>query len=355
MNKAPEHIPQRFLKIDEEGFALMDQIRVSHEEFGHHLLANLRRDPLGYFYTEADGHWALVEPFDEPLVAHSVERLLSPQTGWEVIMPYGFRSSFVLDSLSLDEWDRFHGRTEEGVPFVLSRKAQAQFFDLLDGFGDDFIQVQEKVYKIPSWPRGNSSVEQSGFWQEIFCRDEPPPFDLGQSHSLLPKVLAQLKITKQRVMVLGAGAAHDAAHFAEQGHLVTAVDFCPEAISRAKSKYGHLKNLRFIQQDLFSLGEEHFGQYDLIFEHTCYCAISPERRNELVQLWLKILTEDGYLLGIFFAFDQLAGPPFGGSEWELRQRLKKNFQFLYWTRWRQSIPRRIGKEVVIYARRHSSL
>jgi hypothetical protein len=44
-------------------------------------------------------------------------------------------------------------------------------------------------------------------------------------------------------------------------------------------------------------------------------------------------------------------PPFGGTEWELRQRLKKYFHFIFWGRWQNSIDRRNGKEVLVYAQK----
>ena len=69
--------------------------------------------------------------------------------------------------------------------------------------------------------------------------------------------------------------------------------------------------------------------------------------------WKKLLSEDGHVLGVFFAMDKRFGPPFGGSEWELRQRFQKDFNFLYWTRWKTSLPRRLGKEVVIYMQKKS--
>jgi hypothetical protein len=49
--------------------------------------------------------------------------------------------------------------------------------------------------------------------------------------------------------------------------------------------------------------------------------------------------------------DKGSAPPFGATEWEIRERLKRSFNFLYWTRWKKSIPRRLGKELVVYAQK----
>jgi hypothetical protein len=73
-----------------------------------------------------------------------------------------------------------------------------------------------------------------------------------------------------------------------------------------------------------------------------------------VQKWRELLTEKGLLMGVFFATERRVGPPFGGSEWELRQRLKKHFRFLFWGRWHQSLDRRNGKELFVYAEKLNS-
>jgi SAM-dependent methyltransferase len=131
---------------------------------------------------------------------------------------------------------------------------------------------------------------------------------------------------------------------------VTAIDISPEAISRAKEKYSGLPGLSFFEGDVFALDEKHTKSYDLIFEHTCFCAIPPQRRTELVGIWRRCLVEGGHLLGVFFTMERRSSPPYGGTEWEYRERLKKYFQFLFWGRWQHSIDRRQGKELLIYAK-----
>jgi hypothetical protein len=49
--------------------------------------------------------------------------------------------------------------------------------------------------------------------------------------------------------------------------------------------------------------------------------------------------------------DNMQGPPFGGTEWELRERLKKYFHFIFWGRSHESIQRRDGKELTVYAQK----
>ncbi len=265
-------------------------------------------------------------------------------------MPYDFVQSFQPENLTLDEWDRFHGRTEANIPFVFSRKAQAEFFNLLEKFTDTTITVAGKTFEVPAYFSEREDLDQSEFWTNIY-KTEVPGWELEAPSPALVSSLPQLKLMKLRVLVLGCGTGNDAAFFAEHGHIVTAVDFSAEALSRAKKKYGQIKNLTFLEHDVFNLPKEWIESFDLIFEHTCFCAISPTRRNELVKIWRRLLAPGGNILGIFFVMPKSIGPPYGGSEWEIEQRLKKHFRFLYWTRTPNSPPERIGKELVVFSQK----
>lgn len=339
-------LPTKFLSIDEEGYALQGEVRWTDELLGHELLSNLQKSETGALISKIQGQDVLIEAFDEPLIARHVE---FRDKDWWLLAPYGFEARFELSSLGLDEWDRFHGRTSAGIPFVFSRPAQNDFFNLLEAFDDESIRFQGRDWQIPSIYVPLEDIQDSRWWTRIYHEEKTPGWDLGAPAEALKDMLPRLKLPKSRVLVPGCGEGHDAALFARDGHLVTAVDFSEEALQRAKSHYGHLSNLEFRQADLFEMGSEFDGQFDVIFEHTFYCAIPPRRRQELVANWTRWLSPGGHLMGVFFAMDKPVGPPYGGSEWELRRRLQKSYRFLFWGRWRQSLPRRQGKELFIYA------
>ncbi len=336
-----------YLKIDEEGFLIDEQgLRIQDVEYGRSLLCAIARAPeQKHFVTKYQEHSFIVEAFDEPYVALQIDK-----NPWRIHLPYGFEANFELESLSLDPWDRFHGVTQLGVPFVLSRAAQARFFDLLDEFDDQSITADQKRYEMPNWLSDEKSVESSEFWSRKYQSGETR-WDLGSPNEPLRSILPRLKLPKSRILVLGSGNGHDAALLAKMGHLVTAVDFSPEAISNAKRSYGEGSNLHFVLKDVFDLDATYMGAFDIVFEHTCFCAIAPHRREALIQVWRRVLIPGGHLLGIFLAVDHFAGPPFGSSEWEIRERLRKSFQFLYWQRCRDSMEHRRGSELLIYAQK----
>ena len=133
---------------------------------------------------------------------------------------------------------------------------------------------------------------------------------MSKPHPELQSILPQLKLNKRRILVPGCGYGHDAAYLAKQGHIVTAIDISEKAVTEAKRLYGHISNLDIHLADVFQLDETHREEYDVIFEHTCYCAISPTSRDKLIKVYKKYLSEKGHLLGIFFCGTQKIGTLF---------------------------------------------
>ncbi|MGZ3770903.1 MAG: class I SAM-dependent methyltransferase [Bdellovibrio sp.] len=341
-------IPTQFIQIDEEGYGLSREVRIKDSLVGKELLKHLKIHEGGTLLSTVGATPVIVEAFDEPYVASQVQ---FENNSWEIILPYDVHFQFNLESLSLDKWDRFHGYTSNNIPFVMSRKAQANFFNLLDEFGDDFIIFRGKQYDIPDYWSDNKDVEKSQYWSNIYETVPNPGWNLGKPAEALVDMLPRLKISRSRVLVLGCGEGHDAAFFAKAGHVVTAVDFSAEAIERAKDLYGDLEKIRFIQADIFKLPQEFDQAFDIIFEHTCFCAINPTKRQDLVKIWNRCLVSGGHLMGVFFAFEKRQGPPYGGTEWELRELLKSSYQPIFWGRWQKSLPARQGKELFVYAKK----
>ena len=110
-----------------------------------------------------------------------------------------------------------------------------------------------------------------------------------------------------------------------------------------------------IQADALALPSKFDQAFDIIFEHTLFCAIDPAKRNDLQRSWLRALVDHGHLCGFFFVSEKRNGPPFGGSEWELRSRFAKRFRTLYWRRLETSNPKRLGTELFVYLQKLPNL
>ncbi|MEY4615757.1 MAG: hypothetical protein RJB66_717 [Pseudomonadota bacterium] len=337
-----------FAVIDENGVVL-DHLRqpVSDPDVLEEFFAELTLGASFEILSKLHGEPVLVEAFDEPIIANNLELI---DSNHKIKNVYGYSWNFELSSLVVDEWDRFHGITINGLPFVLSNQAQDQLFTQLDEFDDDSITFQGETYSVSPYWNDEIEVESESYWTSKYQLNQAG-WDLGSPAHALKSIVPKLKLPSSRVLVLGGGQGHDAGYFADLGHHVTLVDISPEALALAQKSYGDRKNIRFIEADLFDLPQDMIGQFDLIIEHTCFCAINPSLRNDLVRQWRLLLNENGFLLGVFFAMPKRSGPPFGASEREIRRRLEKGFQTLIWQRFRQSIKPRLGRELLVYIKK----
>ncbi len=349
MSHPQNSLPESYLAIDEHGLIRIADQPVKDSDPAHEILKNLFIHELGSLCTKFENQSYFVEAFDQPLIVQKIESLDETETNIRLHCQYSWTEEADLHTLQVDEWDRFLGKTLKGIPFVLSARAQNQLFELCDEFDDESITYNETMIEISDWLPDAEAVEDSEFWSQAYLRKEAR-WDLKQASPILTDMLDRLRLPRSKVLVLGCGPGHDAAFFAEHGHIVTAVDISSEALNLARSNYPNA-NIQWIQKDIFDLNAQEFGQFDFIFEHTCFCAINPYRRKELVKKWIQLLAPEGSLMGIFFAMERRNAAPFGGSEWEIRQRLRKNFQFLFWGRWRNSIQGRQGKELFVYAKK----
>lgn len=345
---------KKYLSVDEDGylFNTADNLRITDSEYGSALLKNITKTKSGSFATILNDQIINLDPFDQPLVLQNLEfdKNLISQNQAIGIFNYNFSTIFNLNLL-VDQWDRFYSVTKDMIPFVFSRKAQATLFNLCDSFTDDSFTISGKEFFTSPLYNESPTVGAPQFWSNKYVESNfKPGWDLGEPHPALRSITTQLKLVKSRIAVLGCGAGHDCAFFAQQGHVVTGIDFSTEALRQAQKNYPQL-SINWLQMDLLKPDEKYLNSFDLIFDHTLYCAIPPSQRNMLVKAWKKLLVDRGHLLGIFFSMFKSDGPPYGGSEWELRERLSKSFDFRYWSRWRYSPPSREDLEFIIYAQK----
>ena len=341
---------ENFLIIDESGdlFSPNADTKISDPEKIQTLLRNMKLTDSFSLETNLNDEVFIVEAFDHPLLVqrlenHSGKILLQTQ--------YQLLFEAEITKFSVDDQDRFCGLTTSGAPFRLTAKAQERLFNDCDEYDDDSFTLKGLRIETPPYYFGNPDIQKSEFWQNIYHTEVQPGWDLQQPAEALKDMIQRVKFPKSRILVLGCGEGHDAALFAQAGHVVTAVDFSPEGLKRGKEKYKHLSNLTFVQENIFNLPQDWNYSFDVIVEHTCFCAIPTQQRKNLIAVWRRLLHEEGQLMGVFFSMLKRAGPPYGASEFELRELLKPYFQILFWGRWRQSLPRRQGKELFVLAKK----
>jgi len=150
------------------------------------------------------------------------------------------------------------------------------------------------------------------FWEEAY-RTGQDGWELGEPSPPLVRALGALP-PGEAAVVLGCGRGHEARAAASAGWTrVLAVDFAPSAIAgalRLSAGVAGAERIEWRRQDLFTLGATDPGRFDLCIEHTCFCAIDPDRRGEWAEVVRTALRPGGALVALFYAHGRPGGPPF---------------------------------------------
>lgn len=160
------------------------------------------------------------------------------------------------------------------------------------------------------------------------------PWEKGEPHPALPSFLPihrGLFSAEKHVLIPGCGFGHDAAIIANSVKSVTALDIASEPIESA-GKLHPAENIDWQVGDFFTWQDQHANAYDLIWEHTCFCAIPLEMRQSYAESAARLLRPHGLLAGIFFLNPDHPleeGPPFGVTREELHQHFAPYFELLW--------------------------
>lgn len=166
-----------------------------------------------------------------------------------------------------------------------------------------------------------------GFWDALFAADAGG-WELGRPTPPLETWFSQHSPKDRRALVVGCGRGHEARLLARLGARVTALDFAPTAIADARAATDPSLAVDYRLRDLFTLAGEP-PAYDLVVEHTCYCAIDPARRDAYVDSVADALHPGGALVGLFYAHGRPGGPPFTTSRDELAARFARRFDLVH--------------------------
>ncbi|HEX4667615.1 MAG TPA: methyltransferase domain-containing protein [Chthoniobacterales bacterium] len=162
-------------------------------------------------------------------------------------------------------------------------------------------------------------------WDALYERRETP-WEKGQPHPALVDFLAEIGPLAGGILVPGCGSGHDVRALSTTANHVVGIDIAPRAIAKASSR-PRVANEEYALADLFNLAASFNQQFDWIFEHTCFCAIDPGRREEYVRTIVRLLKPTGRMLAIFFInpdHDE-EGPPYRVSTAELGEFFGKHF------------------------------
>ena len=181
------------------------------------------------------------------------------------------------------------------------------------------------------------------FWEERY-REGQTGWDIGYPAPALAAYIDQLQDKHLRILVPGAGRGYEVAYLWHKGfHDLTVLDIATQPLQAVREKVPGLPGEALVQSDFF---DWEGGPFDLILEHTFFCALPPERRPDYARTMHRLLRKGGKIAGLLFDFPLTeSGPPFGGSEAEYRELFRPYFQIRRLERATNSIPPRAGNEL----------
>jgi SAM-dependent methyltransferase len=160
-------------------------------------------------------------------------------------------------------------------------------------------------------------------------RQGTTPWDLGVAHPELVARLASGALGPPgRVLVPGCGRGHDALALAAAGWEVTAVDVVEDLrpmLAGALEERGG----RFVLGDALDPAVAGAAPFDLLFDHTFFCALPPEQRPAFGVLASATVAAGGLLVSLVFPVDRpadLGGPPWCMTVEALAETLEAEFR-----------------------------
>jgi methyl halide transferase len=184
------------------------------------------------------------------------------------------------------------------------------------------------------------------YWQTRYQQGQTG-WDIGAASAPLVAYFDQLTDKNLRILIPGAGNAHEAVYLWERGFTnVTVLDIAPEPLDHFKKMCPGFPAERVVLGDFFA----YEGQFDLIVEQTFFCSFPPlpTTRAAYAQHCATLLVPGGKLVGLWFDIPlsgDLEKRPFGGSRAEYLGYLQPWFEVKTFEKCYNSIKPRAGNEL----------
>lgn len=184
------------------------------------------------------------------------------------------------------------------------------------------------------------------YWKKRYQNNETG-WDAGTITTPIKEYIDQLQNKAVKILIPGCGNGHEFDYLIQKGFTnVFVIDIAEEPIEHLKSKNPTIADIFFITDDFFNLNE----QFDLIFEQTFFCALSPLLRKKYIEKMNTLLHQNGKLVGLLFDFPLTdEGPPFGGSKSEYEKLFEAYFSIKILEKSLNSIKPRENKELFFIA------
>jgi cyclopropane fatty-acyl-phospholipid synthase-like methyltransferase len=187
------------------------------------------------------------------------------------------------------------------------------------------------------------------YWEARYQSNDMPWDKGAPSPGLVDFLATHPDLPRGTVAIPGCGSGYDVHEFARAGFDATGFDIAPSAITRAQERI-RAAGLEAKCRLADFLRDQAPQKFDWLFEHTLFCAIKPEERDEYVRAALRWLKPAGQYLAVNYLIPDKDGPPFGTTRDELWRRFSPHFELVEELVPR-SYPNRTGLELLLWWRR----
>ena len=150
------------------------------------------------------------------------------------------------------------------------------------------------------------------------------PWEKGQAAPALKELLEKRQAVdwgNGPLLVPGCGLGHDVRALGVLGLPVVGLDMAQSAVNRAQA-FPKAAAESYELGDFLDPAWRDGREFSAVWEHTCFCAISPADRGRYAEAVAGCLPVGGLLAGVFFLNpydpgEEACGPPFGVTVDEL--------------------------------------
>ncbi len=180
------------------------------------------------------------------------------------------------------------------------------------------------------------------FWESRYQNNQTG-WDVGYISTPLKDYIDQLINKDIKILIPGAGNSHEAEYLWNNGFKnIYILDIAEHPLLNFKSRIPDFPGSHLIHDDFFKIKDT----FDLIIEHTFFCALNPDLREKYALKMHNLLNTNGKLIGLLFDFELTKeGPPFGGSNQEYSNCFSKYFTIKTLERAYNSIKPRQDREL----------
>ncbi len=185
----------------------------------------------------------------------------------------------------------------------------------------------------------------SNFWESSY-QNQQTGWDIGYVATPIKEYIDQLSNKDLKILIPGAGNSYEAEYLFNNGFKnVFILEFAESPIKNFLKRVPNFPEEQIIRENFFN----HQEKYDLIIEHTFFCALDPGLRESYVEKTSSLLNSNGKLIGLLFRIDfGNDHPPYGGSSEEYQSLFSPKFTLKIFENAYNSIKPRQDNELFIY-------